>query len=61
MQDLLEKHWHHLPATEVLDLLDANDERGLDLFDISERQTRFGPNALTPPKGKRPLRRFLEQ
>lgn len=61
MQDLLEKHWHHLPATEVLDLLDANGERGLDLFDISERQTRFGPNALTPPKGKRPLRRFLEQ
>ena len=61
MQDLLEKHWHHLPATEVLDLLDANGERGLDLFDISERQTRFGPNALSPPKGKSPLRRFLEQ
>ena len=61
MQDLLEKHWHHLPASEVVDLLDANGERGLDLFEVSRRQARFGPNALTPPKDKSPLRRFLEQ
>jgi len=61
MQDLLEKHWHHLPAAEVLDLLDANAERGLDRFEVLERQERFGPNALTPPKGKSALRRFLEQ
>ncbi|MCU0835199.1 MAG: cation-transporting P-type ATPase [Chromatiaceae bacterium] len=61
MQDLLEKHWHHLPDAEVLDLLDTNAERGLDRFEVSERQERFGPNALTPPKGKSALRRFLEQ
>ena len=61
MQDLLERHWHHLPATEVLDLLDADGERGLDRFEVTGRQERFGPNALTPPKGKSPLRRFLEQ
>lgn len=52
MQDLLEKHWHHLPASEVIDLLDTSGEGGLDQFEVAGRQERFGANALTPAKGK---------
>ncbi len=32
MKPLLEKHWHHLPQEEVLDLLDTDPDRGLDRF-----------------------------
>jgi cation-transporting P-type ATPase F len=61
MQDLMEKHWHHLPDAEVADLLDAQTERGLDRLEAEERQRNFGPNALTPRKGRGPLLRFLDQ
>ena len=30
MKPLLEKHWHHLPDEEVLDLLDTDMEIGLE-------------------------------
>ncbi len=61
MTSLLEKHWHHLPQDEALDLLDAHEHKGLDRFEVENRQQRFGPNALTPRKGKGPLLRFLLQ
>ena len=61
MQDLLQKHWHHLPASEVIDLLDTRGEGGLDQFEVAGRQERFGANALTPAKGKSPLQRFVQQ
>ena len=61
MKDLLEKHWHHLPKGEVLDLLDSDADKGLDRFAIDERQRDFGPNVLTQRKGKGPLLRFLLQ
>ncbi|WP_313950985.1 cation-transporting P-type ATPase [Accumulibacter sp.] len=61
MQDLLENHWHRLPASEVIELLDTNGEGGLDQFEVAGRQERFGANALTPTKGKSPLQRFLQQ
>jgi len=61
MQTLLSKHWHHLPASEVEELLGVDVIHGLDLFDVQHRQDRFGPNALTPRKGKSPLLRFLLQ
>jgi Ca2+-transporting ATPase len=61
MNNLLEKHWHHLPAEEVIDLLDTNLQKGLDIFEIKHRQERFGPNVLTPKKGKSPFIRFLMQ
>jgi len=61
MQTLLEKHWHHLPQDEVLDLLDADPQQGLDRFEVEKRQKNFGPNRLTPRKGKGPLLRFLLQ
>jgi len=61
MQTLLSKQWHHLPASEVQALLDVDVEQGLDCFEVQHRQARFGPNALTPRKGKSPLVRFLLQ
>ncbi len=61
MQTLLEKHWHHLPQEEVLDLLDTDPDKGLDRFEAEDRQQNFGPNALTQRKGQGPLLRFLLQ
>ncbi len=61
MKPLLEKHWHHLPDTEVLDLLDTHAQHGLDRFEVEQRQREHGPNALTPRKGHGPLVRFLLQ
>jgi cation-transporting ATPase F len=61
MHTLLDKHWHHLPADEVLDLLGSNLESGLDVFEVKHRQQHFGPNVLTPKRGKGPLVRFLLQ
>ena len=61
MDTLIGKHWHHLPADEVIDLLDSDKEKGLDLFEVDNRQKHFGPNALTGKKGKGPLLRFLLQ
>jgi len=61
MKSLLQKHWHHLPQEEVLDLLDTNPDKGLDRFEVEDRQQEFGPNALTQCKGQGPLLRFLLQ
>ena len=61
MNTLLEKHWHHLPHDEVLDLLDTSVKTGLDRFEVEERQRKFGPNVLTQRKGKGPFLRFLMQ
>jgi len=61
METLLGRHWHHLPADEVLDLLESDQEKGLDLFEVDNRQKEFGPNVITGKKGKGPLLRFLLQ
>ena len=61
MQTLLSKHWHHLPTDEVLQLLETDPQTGLDIFQVKHRQERFGPNVLTPRRGKSPLVRFLLQ
>lgn len=61
MQVLLGRHWHHLPLDQAVELLETDLERGLDLFEIKHRQERFGPNVLTPRRGKSPLVRFLLQ
>ena len=61
MESLIGKHWHYLPADEVIDLLDSDKGKGLDLFAVDNRQKQFGPNAITGKKGKGPLLRFLLQ
>ncbi len=61
MQTILGKHWHHLPAEEALQILETHPQKGLDIFEVRRRQQHFGPNALTPRKGKSPLVKFLLQ
>ena len=58
LQNLLGRHWHHLPAGEVGQLLETNLETGLDLFEVKHRQEQFGPNQLTPRPGRSPWMRF---
>ena len=59
METILSGHWHYLPEHEVVALLEADLEGGLDLFAVENRQARFGPNAITHRKGHGPLFRFL--
>jgi magnesium-transporting ATPase (P-type) len=61
MKTLLEKHYHHLPQEELLELLDSDEQKGLDRFEVEQRQAQFGPNILTQRKGDGPLKRFLLQ
>ncbi len=61
MQDILSHHWHHLPAGEVMQLLETDPDKGLDHFEIKHRQQRFGMNELTPRKGRSAWQRFLLQ
>ncbi len=61
MQLLNDQHWHALPADEVVDLLEADATEGLGQFTVKHRLEQFGPNALTPAKGKGPWLRFLLQ
>jgi Ca2+-transporting ATPase len=59
--NLIARHWHHLPITEVEDLLETNHEHGLDRFEVEHRREAFGPNVITAKKGQGPLIRFLLQ
>jgi len=61
MYALIAEHWHHLLANEVIDLLDCDKEKGLDLSEVENRRKHFGPNAITGRKGKGPLLGFLLQ
>jgi cation-transporting ATPase F len=61
MDNLLARHWHHLPCDEIETLLESDPEKGLDTFEVAYRQKNFGPNRLTLKKGKSPLVLFLLQ
>lgn len=61
METLLSKHWHHLPSDEVAVLLESDDTKGLDRFEVTHRQQHFGSNQLTLKQGKSPLVLFLLQ
>jgi magnesium-transporting ATPase (P-type) len=52
--------WHNLSAQEALTLLGAS-AAGLASEEMQQRLDRFGPNRLTPPSRRGPLRRFLLQ
>ncbi|HUW51414.1 MAG TPA: cation-transporting P-type ATPase [Sulfuricella sp.] len=58
---LLEKHWHHLPANEVVELLGSDLAHGLTSDEARRRLAVFGANLLTPKKGKPAWLRFLLQ
>ncbi|MBN2369182.1 MAG: cation-transporting P-type ATPase [Vicinamibacteria bacterium] len=61
METLLARQWHHIPESEVYELLDTHPDRGLDRFEVERRQEHFGPNVLPQRKGTGPLTRFLQQ
>ncbi len=61
MQTLLSKHWHRLPGSEVVELLDTHVDSGLGGFEANGRLQHFGPNALTARKGKGPWLRLALQ
>ena len=59
MQTVIGRHWHHLPSGEVATLLESDPQTGLDTFELKHQPARFGPNVLTPRKGRSPLVSFL--
>jgi Ca2+-transporting ATPase len=61
MDELLKRKWHRLGIDEVVDLLDTDPRRGLDVMEVGRRQKRFGPNAIETSSGPGPLKRFLLQ
>lgn len=61
MQDLIDEHCHSVAAEEVLRLLGTDPGKGLDLFEIEERQRRFGPNELSERRPESAVRRFVRQ
>jgi cation-transporting ATPase F len=48
-----------LPSFEVLELLESDPQRELDVFRVQHRRHHLGPNALVPERGKNPLVRFF--
>ncbi|HPC42031.1 MAG TPA: cation-transporting P-type ATPase [Spirochaetota bacterium] len=61
METIIGKHWHHIDPAEAAGLLGTDTVRGLDVHEHKRRLEHFGPNVLTPKKGKGPLVRFLLQ
>ncbi len=61
MVNVIEPMLHHLPAHEVLVLLETDLERGLTSEEAARRRVRFGPNALPQFKRHGPWVRFLFQ
>ncbi|MFA4966358.1 MAG: cation-transporting P-type ATPase [Thermoleophilia bacterium] len=61
MQHSIGKNWHHLPAEEVIELLETDPEAGLDVFDVKHRRDHYGPNVLTARGGPGALKRLLLQ
>jgi len=61
MKTILDKHWHHLPESELFDFLETSPDKGLDIFAVKERQEQFGPNQISQKKGTSPIVLFLLQ
>jgi cation-transporting ATPase F len=55
------KLWHHLPSEECVDLLQVEPNQGLGPFQVEQRRATFGPNRITPRRGKTKLERFFLQ
>jgi Ca2+-transporting ATPase len=56
-----EHPWHHLSPEQAAERLQTNPETGLDEAQASERQQRYGVNAITTRKRESALIRFLRQ
>jgi len=54
-------NWHQLQAAEVVRLLDADLQAGLTGAEAERRQTKFGLNRITAPRGTPAWVKFLQQ
>ncbi|MFW6086992.1 MAG: HAD-IC family P-type ATPase, partial [Myxococcota bacterium] len=61
MDEIVDEHAHAVPSEDVARLMGTHPTRGLDRFEVEERQRRHGPNRLSERRGKGPILRFLEQ
>jgi len=61
MRAQMNEHWHHLPVSEVLELLASDSATGLDKLETADRQAAFGPNNLSPKRERGPLLIFVQQ
>ncbi len=52
---------HRLTIDETILSLTTDLDRGLDASEVQARLATYGPNSITPQKGKGPLRRMLAQ
>lgn len=53
--------WHKLKDDALLEVLKTDVRHGLALANVRRKQEQFGPNRLTPRKGRHPLLLFLSQ
>jgi Ca2+-transporting ATPase len=61
VERILDAHAHHVPAEQLVQVLGVDPEKGLDLFEVSHRRERFGPNRFAERRGTRPIILFLRQ
>ncbi|MBS4051064.1 MAG: cation-transporting P-type ATPase [Methylomonas sp.] len=53
--------WHSLPINKVLTELNSDSTLGISEAEAQSRLKHFGPNLLTPRRGKGPIKLFLSQ
>ncbi len=53
--------WHNRSEEALTTSLHVDVKRGLDKAEVQRRLDQYGPNHLTPRRGKNPLRLLLEQ
>ncbi len=61
METLIGRHWHRLPAEQVVELLDSDAQSGLTAFDVKHRLQHFGPNEVSAGRRQHPFLQFLAQ
>ena len=61
METLIGRHWHRLPADQVVELLDSDAQGGLKAFDVKHRLKHFGPNEVSAARRRHPFVQFLLQ
>ncbi|HEY1381644.1 MAG TPA: HAD-IC family P-type ATPase [Gemmataceae bacterium] len=53
--------WHALAADDVVRRLNTSTSNGLDVAEVSQRRTKYGPNRLPEGRRRGPFMRFLLQ
>ncbi|MGJ3494525.1 cation-transporting P-type ATPase [Piscirickettsia salmonis] len=59
MENMQSQVWHQLAKDKVLNHFKSHTETGLSESQVEDYKKCYGPNLLTPRKGKSPFVRFL--